>query len=538
MISATLSPATVLGNYKITYNPAQFTITPANASVTPAAASKVYGSADPALSGTLSGFLAGDNVSAAYNRTAGETVAGSPYLISATLTPAAALANYKITYNTATFTITKAATTTVVTSTTNPSISGQSVTFTAAVMLSANGVPTGSVTFFDNGVALLPVAQLDASGHASYSTSTLTLGTHTITAAYSGASNFSGSTSPGFAQAVKTATTTSTPTSSLGTSTYGQSVTFTVAVNPSNATGTMQFYNGSIALGAPARLLNGTAALTTTALNAGTSSITAMYSGDSDFVGSTSPAFIQTVNKASTTSGLIMNVAQQQYSDPVTFTATLTPSAGTQLPPTAGVIFSMGTQQLNAIAVPFVLVNGVPTAILSNYPLVETVAGQMKPGLHSVAATFTGVGLNFTVANVSKSFSIVREDARTYYAGPTTVSTGSSTVSTATIPLQWTIKDITAVPTDPAYDPYPGDITLAQVTFVNRATGATIATVPVTLVPNPNNPNDRTVGIATYNWNVDIGTATSQSYIVGTMVNGYYTRNSTTENATITVSKP
>ncbi len=105
-ISATLAPAAVLANYIITYNTAPFTITPVTASVTPNAASKVYGTADPAFSGTLSGFLAADNVTATYSRNAGETVAGSPYTITATLAPAAVLANYTITYGTAPFTIT------------------------------------------------------------------------------------------------------------------------------------------------------------------------------------------------------------------------------------------------------------------------------------------------------------------------------------------------------------------------------------------------------------------------------------------------
>jgi hypothetical protein len=111
-------------------------------------------------------------------------------------------------------------------------------------------------------------------------------------------------------------------------------------------------------------------------------------------------------------------------------------------------------------------------------------------------------------------------------------------VSTATIPIKFTIKDITAVTGDPAWDANPGNITLAQVTFVNRATGATIATVPVTLVPNPANSTDYTVGTASYNWSVSIGTASSQTFTIGAIVNGYYTRNSTTEDAVVTVSAP
>jgi hypothetical protein len=88
--------------------PATITINKKSASVTPDAKTKTYGSADPALTGTLSGFVASDGVTASYSRTAGETVAGSPYTISASLTPVAVLANYDITYNTANFTITKA----------------------------------------------------------------------------------------------------------------------------------------------------------------------------------------------------------------------------------------------------------------------------------------------------------------------------------------------------------------------------------------------------------------------------------------------
>jgi hypothetical protein len=110
-ISATLSPTSVLGNYTITYNTANFTISAAAATVTPNAASKTYGGADPTLTGTLTGFLGGDNVTATYARMAGETVGGSPYTISAALSPTSALSNYTITYGTAKFTITTAAAT-------------------------------------------------------------------------------------------------------------------------------------------------------------------------------------------------------------------------------------------------------------------------------------------------------------------------------------------------------------------------------------------------------------------------------------------
>jgi hypothetical protein len=142
-IFAVLSPTSALTNYNITYNSAAFTITQAAASVTPNAASKVYGTADPALTGTVTGFLSSDNVTAAYSRAAGETVSGGPYAIGAVLSPGPVLSNYNITYNTAPFTITQAA---------------ASVTPNAAskVYVAADLAPTGTLTGFlpfDNVVA-------------------------------------------------------------------------------------------------------------------------------------------------------------------------------------------------------------------------------------------------------------------------------------------------------------------------------------------------------------------------------------------------
>ena len=102
-ISATLSSTGLLSNYTITYNTADFTINKRAASVTPDTASKTYGDADPVLTGTLTGFLAADNVTATYSRAPGDT-AGT-YQISATLSPSNVLSNYEITYNTANFTI-------------------------------------------------------------------------------------------------------------------------------------------------------------------------------------------------------------------------------------------------------------------------------------------------------------------------------------------------------------------------------------------------------------------------------------------------
>src|SRR6185503_13518709 len=108
-ITAALSAAAgVLDNYNITNNGADFTINKRNATWTTIPASKTYGDADPnpLTTGSGSGFV--DAVTATYSRVAGETVAGSPYHITAALSAAAGvLDNYNITNTGADFTINK-----------------------------------------------------------------------------------------------------------------------------------------------------------------------------------------------------------------------------------------------------------------------------------------------------------------------------------------------------------------------------------------------------------------------------------------------
>jgi uncharacterized repeat protein (TIGR01451 family) len=95
----------------------------------------------------------------------------------------------------------RGATTTTLTSTPNPSIAGQSVTFTATVRRTAGpGLPTGTVSFKD-GSTTLGVVPL-ANGTATLSTSSLSVGQHAITAVYSGDGSLLGSTSPVLTQVV------------------------------------------------------------------------------------------------------------------------------------------------------------------------------------------------------------------------------------------------------------------------------------------------------------------------------------------------
>ncbi len=189
------------------------------------------------------------------------------------------------------------ATTTTLSSSVNPSLLGRPVVLSATVSpQSGSGTPTGTVTF-QNGAAVLATQTLSG-GAASYTTSNLPPGSNTLTAVYGGDSNFSGSTSAPLNQVVQVATTT-TLTSSLNPSTYGEAVTFTAVVTPAPPDGeTVSFMKekGKTVLGT-GTLSGGTAIFVTSALPVGATSVTAVYGGDSGFKGSKSKPVKQVVEE-------------------------------------------------------------------------------------------------------------------------------------------------------------------------------------------------------------------------------------------------
>jgi hypothetical protein len=181
-------------------------------------------------------------------------------------------------------------TATVLTSSLNPSAYGQQVTLSATVSPSSGAI--GTVTFKD-GASVLGTSALGAVGVATLTTSSLAVGTHSITAEYSGDVSHMSSASSVLSQTVNKASTTTTLTSSENPSKSGRLVTFTANVSPSTATGTVQFFDGSSSL-ASAPLSGGQAAFSTS-LSGGRHSITAVYSGDGSFQGSTSAVLSQNV---------------------------------------------------------------------------------------------------------------------------------------------------------------------------------------------------------------------------------------------------
>ena len=110
----------------------------------------------------------------------------------------------------------------------NPATVGQTVTFTATVT-GSGGTPTGTVQFED-GTTTLGTATLNTSGVATFATSTLGAGSHSIVAIYNGDTSFAGSASPGIAEMVNNAPDTTPPTVSLTAPTGGATVSGTVSV--------------------------------------------------------------------------------------------------------------------------------------------------------------------------------------------------------------------------------------------------------------------------------------------------------------------
>jgi sugar lactone lactonase YvrE len=166
------------------------TVSPLAITAAPNPASILYGQPIPALSGTLSGVLAQDagNVAAVFTSSA---VALSPvgsYPIAATLTGSAA-GNYSVsTASAVSLSIAQAPTQTSLSASTSSPGLGLPVTLTVQASSTTTGVPTGSITLAD-GSTTLSVVPLSA-GAASFTTSSLALGAHNLSASYSGDANF------------------------------------------------------------------------------------------------------------------------------------------------------------------------------------------------------------------------------------------------------------------------------------------------------------------------------------------------------------
>lgn len=227
-------------------------------------------------------------------------------------------------------------TTTLVASPTTAAV-GTSVTFTATVASSSgSGTPTGTVIFYDGSTAL--ATQTLASGTATYSTSSLTVGTHSITAQYSGDTNYAASSSTALSfivTAVSSPMNTSTVLTASPTSGItGASISLSATVTPASGTavpaGTVTFLDGSTALGSQNLSASGVGTFSTSSLAVGIHTITAQYSGNANFKASTSPAVTVTISAPVPDFSLSITPTNgtESSTSPSTATITVTPTNG------------------------------------------------------------------------------------------------------------------------------------------------------------------------------------------------------------------
>lgn len=261
----------------------------------------------------------------------------------------------------------------------SPSQYGQSVTFTATVTDTTDSTvtPSGTVTFKE-GTVTLGTGTLSG-GQASFTTSTLSVASHSIMASYAGNTAFLGSSSS-TSQTVNQDPTSTSLTSSKNPSSVGDAVTFTATVSAAHDSpgGAVTFKDGSTSLGSAA-VSGGHAVLTTSALGAGSHPITATYSSDPNNLAS-SANLSQTVNQDASSVTLTSSKNPSSVGDLVTFTATV--ASGGPDAPTGSVTFMDGSTNLATVP------------ISGGHAVLAT--STLGAGSHSITATYGGDANNAT----------------------------------------------------------------------------------------------------------------------------------------------
>jgi hypothetical protein len=324
-------------------------------------------------------------------------------------------------------------TTTTLTSSLNPATSGQSITFTAVVAGTTTNSPppSGSVTIMD-GTTALGTGTLNGSAQATYTTSSLSAGSHSITAVYGSDANYAASTSSVLTQVVNgpaTAATTTTLTAAPNPATVGQTVvlTGTVAETSGNAvpTGTVTFYDGTTALGT-GTLSSGSATYPVTSLAAGTHSITASYGGDTSNSSSTSSAITVTVTAAApaaTATTLAASTTSAVGGTSIIFMATVMPASGTAVP-SGTVTFLDGTTTLG-------------TGTLNGSGIATYSTSALAVGAHSITAAYGGATTFAASTSTAVSVTITAPITPSYTVSISpasgTVAAGSSASATISV---------------------------------------------------------------------------------------------------------
>ncbi len=200
-----------------------------------------------------------------------------------------------------------ATTTTLATSTANAT-AGAPITLTATVTPATPGTtPTGTINFARDGTSF-GTGTIDGNGTATFTTSSLPIGTDHITATYSGDGTFSASSSAGLTETIApptdTVATTTGITASPTTATAGSAVILTATVTAATPgvvpTGTVKFTQNGTSVGSVVVGNDGTASVSISTLAAGSNAIVAVYGGDGTYASSTSTPVTVLINDAPT----------------------------------------------------------------------------------------------------------------------------------------------------------------------------------------------------------------------------------------------
>ena len=246
----------------------------------------------------------------------------------------------------------QAATTTSVSSSTSAPVVGQPVDYDATVANFPGGpTPGGTVTFTSGGAALCSQIHISASGTANCLWAFQAPGSETVTATYSGDANTFGSSGQDSVTVGQAGSRTLFP---LPPSVFpGQLVTYEVIVTPSSPggpalTGTVTFTNGTTTV-CPDVPLPTTAPFVVhcsqTFVASGNEGVTATYSGDANYTGSSQEATVKVVPVETQTS-LSASPSAVVVGQPVTYTATVdlnAPGDVTPPAPTGTVSFTDGS---------------------------------------------------------------------------------------------------------------------------------------------------------------------------------------------------
>ena len=312
----------------------------------------------------------------------------------------------------------------------NPATVGATVTLTLTLTATV-GTPSGTVTFYD-GTAAIGSAGLNG-GVATITTASLTVGTHSITAKYSGDAADSGGVSNAVSEVIQAETTATLLGTSNASISVGTAVTFTATVSNGSSTaptGSVQFTAGGVVLGSAPVNAAGVATLTTSALPPGALSVVAAYGGDLDDQSSSSTPLLETVSQDASSTTLAASANPVSAGATLTLTATVTAAPGSLGGAVTGnVTFTDGANTLGSASV-----NSSGQAAIN--------ISTLSVGTHTIVATYAG-STNYA-GSASSTMQIVVQQTGTAVA---LSSAANPTLAGEPVNLTITVTSSTGTPT-------------------------------------------------------------------------------------------